>query len=69
MQETFTAEDIKNIGVLIQRVPDIKGTEATAVAILLQKIQRMYEVAVKAETPTTPTEVKKEEAAKPPQKP
>lgn len=45
--EQLTAEDYKNILVLIQRVPDIKGNEALTVALILQKVQRMYDEVTK----------------------
>lgn len=36
----FTQEELKNIGVLLQRV-DLKGNEAMAVAVLQQKIAKL----------------------------
>lgn len=50
--QQFNNEELKNIGVLLQRV-DLKGNEALAVATLQMKISKMLE-------PVAPVETKEE---------
>jgi hypothetical protein len=55
---SFTKEDLKNILALLNRLNNIKGDEATTVAILQQKLQN----AIAKETNVEPTTVQQPEA-------
>ena len=54
----FTKEDFRNILALLNRLNNIKGDEATTVAILQQKLQN----AIAQETNVEPTTVQQPEA-------
>lgn len=54
----FTKEDLRNILALLNRLNNIKGDEATTVAILQQKLQN----AIAQETNVEPTTVQQPEA-------